>query len=246
MVVLFYLYSWLNWNNMFKNHAFFLLMCCLFNLDVWSQKKEFLNEELEKQKEEIGAAYVRLSDFKDGVYAVTVNFIGGQLFMTGEYADDKFMVPHGHFAYYTQEGVKESEGDYFKGTKIGTWKRWDENGAALPDRQYKEAPKVDPSAIKEDSNKSTQAASFPDFATYVDQHLKYPDKAVQAGTKGVVYLSFTIDATGAIKNAKVSKGVSAELDAAAMQMILGMPKWTPAQRNGTAIESDVLVPISFE
>jgi TonB family protein len=223
-----------------------IIAACFLSIALWAQKKDFLNEELEKQQEEIGAAYVRLSEFKDGVYDVTINYIGGQLFMTGQYADDKFKIAHGHFAYYTMEGVKESEGDYFKGVKVGTWKRWDESGAPLPDRNYKEAPKEDPSTRKEDSNKSTQAASFPDFANYVNQHLKYPDKAVQAGTKGIVYVAFTVDATGAVKNAKVSKGVSAELDAAAMQMILGMPKWTPAQRNGTAIDSDVLVPISFE
>jgi len=223
-----------------------ILFAAMISIDSFGQKKEFLNEELEKQQEEIGAAYVRLSEQKGDVYEVTVNFIGGQLFMTGQFADDKFKIPHGHFTYYTPEGAKESEGDYYQGTKVGLWRRWDASGTALPDRQYKDAPKAAPSMVKEDSNKSNQPASFNDFANYVQKNLKYPDRALQAGTKGTVYIAFVVDPTGAIKNAKVTKGVSAELDAAAMQMILSMPKWTPAQKNGSPIEAEVLVPITFE
>lgn len=218
----------------------------LFVLNSFAQQKDFLNEELQKQQEEIGAAYVRTSEKKGDVYDVNVTFIGGQLFMTGQYADEKLTIPHGHFTYYLLDGNKESEGDYFQGTKVGVWRRWDANGGPLPDRQYKEAPKDTGSKVKEDSNKSSQPASFPDFNKYVQKNLKYPEKAVQAGTKGTVYVSFQVQKDGSIKNAKVTKGVSNELDAAAMQLIMTMPKWNPAQKNGASIEADVIVPITFE
>jgi TonB family protein len=215
-------------------------------LHAVAQQKDFLNEELQKQQEEIGAAYVRVSEKKGDVYDVNINFIGGQLFMTGQYADDKLTIPHGHFTYYLLDGNKESEGDYFQGNKVGVWRRWDTNGGPLPDRKYHDAPEDGGNKAKEDSNKSNQPASFTDFNKYVQKNLKYPEKAIQAGTKGTVYVSFQVQKDGSIKNAKVTKGVSNELDAAAMQLIMGMPKWTPAQKNGAAIEADVIVPITFE
>ena len=51
---------------------------------------------------------------------------------------------------------------------------------------------------------------------------------------------------GLIKSPKVTQGVNPELDAAAMQFVMGMPAWTPGQRNGNAIESEVILPITFE
>jgi TonB family protein len=216
-----------------------------FCLSAWSQKKEYLNSEFVVIEEESVSSYTRTSTLKDGLYDVTITFLGGQLFMTGKYMDEKLEMPHGHFVFYNQNGNKEAEGDYHKGMKVGTWKRWNAEGAPMTDRAYQKAPE-EASAIKENSNKATTPASFADLENYIDKNLRFPEKAIVNGIKGTVYLSFVVGKDGLVKSPKVTQGVHPELDAAAMQFVMGMPAWNPGQRNGSAIESDVILPISFE
>ncbi len=221
----------------------FVFSC--FCLTSWSQKKEYLNSEFVVIEEESVSSYTRTSSLKDGFYDVTITFLGGQLFMTGKYMDEKLEMPHGHFTFYNQNGNKEAEGDYHKGMKVGTWKRWNAEGAPLPDRPYQKAPE-ESAKPKENSNKATVQAGFADLENYIEKNLRYPEKAIVNGVKGTVYVSFVVGADGLVKSPKVTQGVHPELDAAAMQFVMGMPAWTPSQRNGVAIESDVILPISFE
>lgn len=221
----------------------FVFSCFCFT--SWSQKKEYLNSEFVVIEEESVSSYTRTSSLKDGLYDVTITFLGGQMFMTGKYLDEKLEMPHGHFVFYNQNGNKEAEGDYHKGMKVGTWKRWNAEGAPLPDRPYQKAPE-ETAKPKENSNKATIQAGFADLENYIEKNLRYPEKAVVNGVKGTVYVSFVVGSDGLVKSPKVTQGVHPELDAAAMQFVMGMPAWTPGQRNGVAIESDVILPISFE
>ena len=224
---------------------FIALVFSSFCLTSWGQKKEYLNSEFVVIEEESVSSYTRTSTLKDGMYDVTITFLGGQIFMTGKYMDEKLEMPHGHFIFYNQNGNKEAEGDYHKGMKVSTWKRWNAEGAPLPDRAYQKAPE-ETASVKENSNKATIQASFSDLENYIDKNLRYPEKAILNGIKGTVYLSFVVGADGLVKSPKVTQGVHPELDAAAMQFVMGMPAWSPGQRNGVTIESEVILPISFE
>jgi TonB family protein len=229
-----------------KNAIIALVLGLFFTTSAWSQKKDYLNSEFQVIEAEDMAAYTRTrTKNAEGAYDVSVNFSGGQVFMTGKYKDEALEVRHGHFVFYSQNGNKQTEGDYHLGMKVGTWKRWDEEGAPLPSRTYANAP-AEKDIAKESSNKASVAASFADFDAYVEKNLKYPEKAIMNGTKGTVYLQMIISAEGDVKNPKITQGISPELDAAAMQFIMGMPKWTPAQRNGANIDSEVIIPLTFE
>lgn len=229
-----------------KNAIIALVLGFFFTSAAWSQKKDYLNSEFQVIESEDMAAYVRTrTKNAEGAYDVSINFSGGQVFMTGKYQDENLEVRHGHFVFYSQNGNKQTEGDYHLGMKVGTWKRWDEEGAPLPSRTYANAPEQKDMAQLV-SNKSTVPASFADFDGYVEKNLKYPEKAIMNGTKGTVYLQMIISAEGDVKNPKIAQGISPELDAAAMQFIMGMPKWTPAQRNGSNIDSEVIIPLTFE
>jgi len=240
VILVIFVHKFLAMRNLLIASAFALLC-----LPSWGQKKEYLNSEFVVIEEESVSSYTRTSSLKDGFYDVTITFLGGQMFMTGKYMDEKLEIPHGHFVYYNQNGNKEAEGDYHQGMKVGTWKRWNAEGAPLSDREYQKAP-TESNKIKENSNKATNPASFSDLENYIEKNLRYPEKAIVNGVKGTVYLSLVIGADGLVKSPKVTQGVNPELDAAAMQFVMGMPAWTPGQRNGVAIETEVILPISFE
>ena len=165
--------------------------------------------------------------------------------MNGRYKDDQLEIRQGHFVFYNQNGNKQTEGDYHNGMKVGVWKRWDSEGAPLSSRTYAAAPEAKDMNLVV-SNKSTVPATFSELDSYIEKNLKYPEKAVMNGTKGTVVVALSINAEGDVKNPKITQSVSPELDAAAMQLIMGMPKWTAAQRNGVAIDSEVIIPITFE
>ncbi len=48
----------------------------------------------------------------------------------------KSYLEDGYFTYYYQNGQIESEGEFDRGVKVGTWKRFDSNGKRKTDKYY--------------------------------------------------------------------------------------------------------------
>ncbi|MBD5305771.1 MAG: energy transducer TonB [Bacteroides sp.] len=92
-------------------------------------------------------------------------------------------------------------------------------------------------------------ASFPGgenaYNSYIKENLKYPDTAKSNGIEGVVNLQFTVHSDGSIGNIKIKRMVDPDLEAEAIRLIKQMPAWTPANDNGTAIESTAEAAVAF-
>ena len=80
---------------------------------------------------------------------------------------------------------------------------------------------------------------------YIARHLKYPKKAKDKGIHGRVIVSFIIDCDGSISGAKIVRGLNPECDNAVIQLINGMPRWIPGQKNGKNIRVTYTVPIKI-
>jgi hypothetical protein len=48
----------------------------------------------------------------------------------------KIFLEDGHFTYYFEDGLIESEGEFDRGVKVGTWKRFDRTGKRKTDKYY--------------------------------------------------------------------------------------------------------------
>jgi len=59
--------------------------------------------------------------------------------MAGTYLDAALTLPQGEFVYFFANGMKESQGMYEAGQRVGAWQRWNFDGAQKPDRYYQEA-----------------------------------------------------------------------------------------------------------
>lgn len=81
---------------------------------------------------------------------------------------------------------------------------------------------------------------------WLSQHIVYPEGAMRRGEKGRVIVSFHIDEKGKITQAKVERGVSADLDAEALRVISTMPDWKPGIKDGTPVEIKYMLPITFK
>ena len=190
------------------------------------------------------ARYEReVTSINDSTFKVVVKYLTGESFMTGIYADKDLQIGNGEFTYFYANGYKESEGRFKNGFKVGAWKRWNFEGKPKPDRFY-----PDEHFVK--TNRTSQPAKFPGgmaaLQILVRDSLNYPEQAKKEKVQGTVYVTFTIDATGEVSQPAVTDGVSAQLDAEALRFVTSLPTWVPAAKNGIPVDSNYIMPITFD
>jgi TonB family protein len=79
----------------------------------------------------------------------------------------------------------------------------------------------------------------------IQQNLVYPLAAKRAHAEGRVFVSFTVTAAGAVKNAHVVRGFRPDCDAAALRAVRQLPRFEPVQQAGRPIASGLTVPVKF-
>ena len=79
----------------------------------------------------------------------------------------------------------------------------------------------------------------------VNDSLRYPEEARERLIEGTVYITFQIDQAGDVRQPEVTEGVHYLLDEEALRFVSTLPTWTPATRNGVAVESSFIMPITF-
>ncbi len=87
---------------------------------------------------EVARYYREAMHGETGHLLVRIYHTDGTLKMEGSYLATSPDVPDGFFTYYYRNGQVESQGEYVKGRKARTWKRWTWDGATKPDRIYPE------------------------------------------------------------------------------------------------------------
>lgn len=91
---------------------------------------------------------------------------------------------------------------------------------------------------------------FPDggmsgLMKYLSANIRYPEAAHKAGTQGRVTVQFVVGKDGSIGDVKVIRGVAPTLDAEAIRVISGMPKWKPGTQKGEPVNVRYTVPVMF-
>lgn len=91
---------------------------------------------------------------------------------------------------------------------------------------------------------------FPDggmsgLMKYLSANIRYPEAAHKAGTQGRVTVQFVVGKDGSIGNVGILRGVDPALDAEAIRVISGMPKWKPGTQKGEPVNVKYTVPVMF-
>ena len=84
-----------------------------------------------------------------------------------------------------------------------------------------------------------------EFSKWVNSQLVYPEKAKQAGIQGRVAIQFTVGADGAVRDAKVLRGVNEDLDAEALRVVSSSPRWEPGMQDGKAVPVTFTFPVVY-
>jgi protein TonB len=82
---------------------------------------------------------------------------------------------------------------------------------------------------------------------FITAKLKYPQQEKENGVSGMVYLSFTVDKSGKIKDVVVERGVKygPNLEKEAQRVISLMPEWKPGIYKGQTVSVRYRMPINF-
>ena len=60
-----------------------------------------------------------------------------------------------------------------------------------------------------------------------EQHIVYPEEAIERGAQGQVVVRFVILNTGEVADAEILRSIDPALDKEALRLVSSMPKWTP-------------------
>ena len=85
-----------------------------------------------------------------------------------------------------------------------------------------------------------------EFSKWVNENLKYPQAAKDAGVQGRVTLQFTVYPDGSVRDTKVLRGVNPDLDAEALRVVSASPNWTPGYVKGEPVKVTYTFPVIFK
>lgn len=81
--------------------------------------------------------------------------------------------------------------------------------------------------------------------SYLRREVRYPEVCRQIGISGTVLVQFVVEKDGSISNVKTLVSVYPDLDAEAMRVIAGFPKWKPGKKMNQLMRVYYQVPITF-
>jgi outer membrane biosynthesis protein TonB len=76
---------------------------------------------------------------------------------------------------------------------------------------------------------------------YINDSIKYPEDV----QRGNVYIAFVITKEGAVRDARIVKGINENCDKEALRLINNMPAWDPGMEKGKIVSSVYGLPIIF-
>jgi TonB family protein len=88
---------------------------------------------------------------------------------------------------------------------------------------------------------------FNPFRNYIQNNLREPDKIKPAGLIKKVFVQFTVDKQGYIRNPRVlpGMGLGPGFDEEAIRVIANGPRWVPAKKNGKPVEASMMEVVVF-
>ncbi|MBN2350038.1 MAG: energy transducer TonB [Bacteroidales bacterium] len=84
------------------------------------------------------------------------------------------------------------------------------------------------------------------FIEYIQKNITYPEEAAESGIEGRVFVQFIVDSTGEVVNAKILRGVDAQLDSMVLKAIQSSPRWQPGKQRDIPVNVEFTIPITFK
>ena len=108
--------------------------------------------------------------------------------------------------------------------------------------------------VKDKEGVYNYAEAMPEFPggqnaldNYVNNHVEYPQQAIDDNTAGTIRVSFVVDEKGNITRAHIiGNKLGNGLDEQALKVVSNMPTWKPGKVNGKNVKTRLELPIAFQ
>jgi len=80
---------------------------------------------------------------------------------------------------------------------------------------------------------------------YLQENLRYPQMAREAGIQGTVFVTFVVERDGSVTDVRVLRGIGGGCDEEAVRVVRNMPRWTPGRQRGQPVRVQFNMPIRF-
>ena len=101
------------------------------------------------------------------------------------------------------------------------------------------------------SENGTSMPSYPGGTEALYNYINYKSESLMAEMKimnrlsGKVFVIFFVEPDGSISNILIEKSSNPYLDAIAIKVVEGMPKWIPGTQNGKPVRVEYKLPLTF-
>ena len=83
------------------------------------------------------------------------------------------------------------------------------------------------------------------MGSFINKSIELPNY-IPDYDQGTVYVSFVVNKDGSIQDVKILRGLSNELNKAAIAVVKSMPNWTPGESNGKPVRVRFTLPIAIK
>lgn len=90
-----------------------------------------------------------------------------------------------------------------------------------------------------------QGGDLNTFRNWVQEGIRYPQGALDAGIQGRVVITFVVDKEGAVTDVEILQSPDARLSDEVIRRLRESPKWTPARDQGKLVRIKYVIPIDF-
>lgn len=80
---------------------------------------------------------------------------------------------------------------------------------------------------------------------FINEHIKYPQSALEQGTQGTIMLRFVVTGTGDIGEVQILKGLDPDCDDEAKRVVKSLPKFNPGMQQGHPVSVWYTIPVRF-
>lgn len=80
---------------------------------------------------------------------------------------------------------------------------------------------------------------------FLNEHIRYPTMAKEAGIQGRVFIQFVVEKDGSITDVKVVRGIGGGCDEEAVRLVESMPPWIPGKQRHSPVRVRFNMPIRF-
>lgn len=181
-------------------------------------------------------------------------FMSHKIKQVTPYSNFKKGEKHGVVSQFYESGEVYRTQRFVKGKEDGIHHVFYKNGIIKREDHYKKGELVKGNCFTE-SGADTSYFDFlimpqmpggdENLLQFMAKNTRYPALARENNEQGIVVISFLITETGAIKNIRVLRSVSEELDAECIRVVGLMPDFEPGEMDGEKVAIQYNLPFRF-